>query len=411
MEFDIQIVSKETIKPSSPTPSLLRQYQLSFLDQIQPPIFMPLVMFYPRSQNNEDPCENLKKSLSQTLSIFYPLAGRIKDNTYIDCNDEGVYFLVAKANCHLSDILDRRDPGNNNKIISLEFDAAEIPAMVQLTFFQCGGLGVFFRMSHRLGDALSFLMFINCWAAIARGDDTKVITPRFESANIFPPKNISVGFPPLTSFEKNIMTKRFVFDGASVASLRDKYTKNGVRPSRVEALSTFIWSRFMATMQARSDPVRLYNVINVVNLRPRMDPPLSDYYFGNISHMVGTEPEPFPDREDGFDDIGNKVRDTIKKVNAESVKKLQEHGIGGPPSFIMEGDVVSLAFTSLCRFPFYEADFGWGKPEWVGSVSLIKENVVVFFDTKSGDGIEAWINLEEEDMVKFENDKEILSYV
>jgi shikimate O-hydroxycinnamoyltransferase len=39
------------------------------------------------------------------------------------------------------------------------------------------------------------------------------------------------------------------------------------------------------------------------------------------------------------------------------------------------------------------------------------KNLVGFFDRKSGSGIEVWINLDEEDMAKFEVDKELLAYV
>lgn len=70
-----------------------------------------------------------------------------------------------------------------------------------------------------------------------------------------------------------------------------------------------------------------------------------------------------------------------------------------------------MAFTSLCRFPVYEADFAWGKTVWIGSAKLFNKNIVTFLDTKSGNGIEAWINLEEEEMAKFEVDRELLLYI
>ena len=30
-----------------------------------------------------------------------------------------------------------------------------------------------------------------------------------------------------------------------------------------------------------------------------------------------------------------------------------------------ERGVCSYTFSSLCKFPIYETDFGWGKPAWV----------------------------------------------
>ena len=54
--------------------------------------------------------------------------------------------------------------------------------------------------------------------------------------------------------------------------------------------------------------------------------------------------------------------------------------------------------------------FGWENPVWIGWVSLPFKNVVIFIDTNSGHGIEAWVHLNEKDMAKFESDKELLAY-
>lgn len=59
----------------------------------------------------------------------------------------------------------------------------------------------------------------------------------------------------------------------------------------------------------------------------------------------------------------------------------------------------------------YDADFGWGKPLWVSSAKMSYKNLVAFIDTKKGDGIEAWINLDQNDMSRFETDEELLRYV
>ncbi|XP_068322225.1 hydroxycinnamoyltransferase-like isoform X1 [Pyrus communis] len=59
------------------------------------------------------------------------------------------------------------------------------------------------------------------------------------------------------------------------------------------------------------------------------------------------------------------------------------------------------------RFPFYEPDFGWGKPPWVTSGTEFK-NLILLMDTRDGDGIEVSLNLKEEDMAIFESTKELL---
>lgn len=67
-----------------------------------------------------------------------------------------------------------------------------------------------------------------------------------------------------------------------------------------------------------------------------------------------------------------------------------------------------FSFSSWCRFPFYETDFGWGKPIWFGT-SIRHNRTASFLDTKDGEGIEAWLTLNLEEMVKFEQDPTILA--
>jgi shikimate O-hydroxycinnamoyltransferase len=415
MKVDVQLISSDTIKPSSSTPEHLRHHTLSFFDQITPSIFMPLLLFYTRDVgvahlSNEERQTRIKKSLSEALTRFYPLAGRIKDKFHVDCNDEGVHYVEAKATCKLSEFLEDPNPAEHNKFLPYELDAVnELALAVQLTTFDCGGIVIGVVFAHKVLDASSFFLFLNSWAAIARGSGN-LATPNFESAIIFPPVTVPSFIAPRGSPGKEkIVTKRFVFEGSAIAALRDKYSTDDTnieypRPTRVEALSAFIYNRFLAATQP--DPNKLYSLSHVVNVRPRLDPPLSENYFGNI--FLATSFEISRDIEDVFQRIVLPLRDVMRKVDTNFVKSFQESG--GSSNFFEE-NLVALCFTSLCRFPVYEADFGWGKPVWVASARLLYKNLVGFFDTKSGNGIEVWINLDEEDMAKFEVDKELLAYV
>jgi len=429
-DVDVEVISTDTIKPSSSTPDHLRRHTLSFIDQITPSIFMPLLLFYPRDHgvanlSNEERQDRIKQSLSQAVTRFYPLAGRVKDNFHVDCNDEGAYYVEAKAKCSLSEFLEDPNPAENNKFlpISLEDHVSEVALAIQFTSFNCGGIAIAFVFAHKVMDASSFFLFLNTFSAIARGSGDVIVTPRFEAAKIFPPLPL-LGQSSLSGGQtgkKNIVIKRFVFDTSAVAALRAKYSTDDPnieypRPTRVEALSAFISSRFFAATQTDADPNKVCTVFSIANLRPRMEPPLSENYFGNMSVSTVSVLSRSVDREDGFHSVVVPLRDAIRKVDVNYVKRFGESD--GHLGFIREnaerlskGEVISLAFTSLCRFPVFEADFGWGKPVWVGSGKLIYPNLVTFFDTKSGNGVEVWINLDEEDMAKFEVDKELLAHV
>ena len=57
------------------------------------------------------------------------------------------------------------------------------------------------------------------------------------------------------------------------------------------------------------------------------------------------------------------------------------------------------------------ADFGWGEPAWVSSAARCFKNIVGYMDNKKGDGLEAYICLDPEEMAKLEADKEFLAFV
>ncbi|GFP88340.1 vinorine synthase [Phtheirospermum japonicum] len=405
MEFEIKITSQESIKPSSPTPEPLQKYQLSFLDQIAPPVFMPLVYFY---QTHGDK-NHLKISLSQALSIFYPLAGRQLDGASFDCNDQGAPFFEAEANCNLSELVKNPDPKNMNKLIPYKLDDVRNLGMaVQITSFRCGGLSIGLLISHKIADALSFFSFANTWAATARGGGGGLPPPpKFESAAIFPPRDVA-GFVRSTGTPKDeLVCKIFTFPAEKISELRERFFSGGRAPTRVEALSAFIWTRFISVTETKPDPNKIYTVLHTVNLRNRLDPALTEYHFGNICRAAIATPAV----GDGGSELMKKVREAIQGVSGDEEGAKHLDFIKERMARFVKGELVPFNFTSLCRFPLYEADFGWGKPVWVGSAGLTYKNLVTFVDTASGDGIEAWVNLRKEDMEKFEADLELQQFL
>ena len=66
-------------------------------------------------------------------------------------------------------------------------------------------------------------------------------------------------------------------------------------------------------------------------------------------------------------------------------------------------------FTSWCKFPLNEVDFGWGKPCWVSRCATPLE-MVSLQDTECGDGVEAWVSLKEHDMLQFQSDANLTTF-
>ncbi|KAB2601211.1 vinorine synthase-like [Pyrus ussuriensis x Pyrus communis] len=99
--INVEVIHKEIIKPSSPTPHHLRYLPLSVFDQFKYEIYLPHVVFYPSSSEEHslvaEKSELLKKSLSEALTQFYPFAGEFKYNDSINCDDRGAVFLEAQV--------------------------------------------------------------------------------------------------------------------------------------------------------------------------------------------------------------------------------------------------------------------------------------------------------------------------
>jgi hypothetical protein len=66
--MEMELVSRESIKPSSPTLSHLRIYPLSFIDNIVFRRYIPLLYFYNQNKDNN---QNFK--ISQLRKIKLPL--------------------------------------------------------------------------------------------------------------------------------------------------------------------------------------------------------------------------------------------------------------------------------------------------------------------------------------------------
>ena len=152
-----------------------------------------------------------------------------------------------------------------------------------------------------------------------------------------------------------------------------------------------------------------------VDLRKRMDPPLSEKCVGNIfwfsSMMINK-------KEMELEELVCKIKEGLSECCDVYPKMFTE--IGKNKLLISEclkqatepqsENKNVFGFSSWCKFPMYEADFGWGKPIWITTTGCSSKNNILLIDTKDGDGIEAVVNMEEKYMAKFEDDFELLQY-
>ncbi|XP_023522263.1 vinorine synthase-like [Cucurbita pepo subsp. pepo] len=431
MAVDIEVVSKETVKPSSPTPDNHRRYGLSFLDQVTVDVYNPMIYFYSAgSATAAEISDHLKKSLSTVLSHYYPLAGRVNyDELFIDCNDAGVPFIETRVNCRLSDVMNTAFPTELNKLLPFELDALDDVSMgVQLNVFECGGVAVGICISHKISDALSFFIVVNGWAAVSRGEKEALET-HLSASELFPPSKTPI-YNTRTSIFRQRVAKRYQIDSASIETIRAQYAEyfameNQRRPSRVEALSAFLYGRFIAAIKgaSNSNPAngssesekKIFLVCHAVNIRSRLDPPVPDYAFGNYYRATFAVPSETILNDDYCYDLVKLAREEIAKIDKSYLERLQEsskflEAMKKAAAQFSTGELISCSFTSLCRMPIYDADFGWGKPAWISSPALMFKNLFVLIDKKDGDGVDVYVHLKPENMEILEADEKFLKY-
>ncbi|CAI0443977.1 unnamed protein product [Linum tenue] len=467
----IRIISTETIKPSSPTPPHLTNFKLSLVDNYTAAAgYTPLVFFYPAhgSKTGQERLHVLKSSLAQALTRFYPLAGRLSrlnqqpaaDSVplmFIHCSDEGVPFSTADGGGIGSSmaLFLARGPDADSLEQFLPFPAGLLLTTAAIesaplfaaraTLFPCGGIAVGVCGTHKIMDAHTSADFVKFWGAAACRQGSEVGGAAYAhdraAASLFPLSPEDVG-PPAVNFgceegQKKMVTRRFVFDGEAISALKSGARSDRVsNPTRSEVVFGFIWkSAVNATAKAVTSTgggEAVYSVGGMlVDLRPRMKEPWLDYSVGNIFWANPTvykyDSKQRSDEAKTLQQLVGELRSSVSKVDDKLMEKL-EGGDGREeffrnqqswlmalmPTGVAESDSTVMTFwmSSMVGIGFYDVDFGWGKPVWVGMTGFANQmfNRVMLMESPIGHGIEAWVTLHEHEMTIMEHDPRFLAF-
>ncbi|XP_034694202.1 stemmadenine O-acetyltransferase-like [Vitis riparia] len=419
-----EIISRQTIKPSSPTPDSKKIYMLSLLDLlIANRIYVPIIFFYQNKEgdNSVDVAHissGLKKSLSETLTHYYPLAGRIKDGVTVECNDEGAYFSEARIDCHLEGFVkhpEARDYLDLLMPVEIQSNSSDMGSLllIQITFFSCGGIAIGMRVSHKVSDLHGISAFLNDWATMARKSGEEISA---ELTPFFPPGD-SLSMPEAKLYKGSLVKKRFVFEAVKLGALKAMATQSGVEnPTRVEVVAALIYRCAVAASKVSSGSLKPSVLLQTVNMRKRIVPPLPEKSFGNMVwfYSIHTARE----SEIEFHALVGQLKaglahfcDTYGKIftGQELIRLMFKERA----KFTHSNDnhhVNKYICTSWCRTSLYQTDFGWGKPIWLSPTGIGSKNIICLTDTREGDGIEAFVTLEKQEMAVFERDEELLQF-
>lgn len=430
--------SSSNIKPASPTPSNLKRYNIPLHDRMIPDFYIPMVFFYPinnsdhsskRILNNASKSDLLKKSLSETLSKYYPFAGRLCSGSYVDCNDEGVHFVDAQIGCKLAEVLEKAPVMEEEEGLGHLFPPRTIWNQlsdlysgtimhVQLNHFTCGGIAVAVSLCHRLGDALTLCSFLRYWASLSlhSGAHQKLshLSPHLVY-ELLPLSYDSDSITTLSYPDKNWTTKEVVFPNTKLAKLKavvenedkldgvledQKYTRN-------ELLTALIYRCIVAAVaRTNSGPHAGSVLLRSINVRPMIDPRLPETSVGNfvIPNYIQTSTE----SETKYRTLVGRMREEKRQLNG--IKSLDGHEVETKLLEFINNNYRFYAISSMCNFPVYDVmDFGWGKPTKAALVDTPLVDNITLMDT-ANDGIRAMVGLGEQDMKCFLAHEELLTY-
>ncbi|XP_076898392.1 akuammiline synthase 1-like [Bidens hawaiensis] len=373
------IVSREIIKPSSPTPSRNRTYNLSLFDQISPNGLTPFIAFYPNlDQSSLDKTLELKNSLSKTLTHYYPFAGRLKKTrpTYIDCSDEGVEFIEATNDSSLSDFLQRSTHEDLDPLFAKDMwfdphirgdtEGVTCPLVIQVNRFACGGVAVASTLSHKVGDGRTELNFINHWATVTAKKDTSLINP-----HIISHQTKDYGYlSELLSARSRVgcVTKSFLFTKQKLNDIKAKVIamtrESGqpiVNPTRVEALSWLIHNRAMEAANKKiSGAFKAIAMAFPMDMRNHLAEKLPETSVGNL-YFALESPTTNQSKLAPHITIGEMRENKAAFQGIQNLETALEMYDKMAPEIILEATKridASHIYSGLYWFPAYDIDFG-----------------------------------------------------
>ncbi|KAJ4714160.1 Transferase [Melia azedarach] len=251
----------------------------------------------------------LKGALSQTLSKFPPVAGRLKTNSdgagyiYITCNDAGVEFIHKNATFwSIGDVLSPVHVPDLVKSFfafdgTISYEGHNKPILaVQVTELS-DGLFIGCTMNHAVTDGTSFWHFFNTFAAVTTGVENISKLPNLSRDSVLISNavlKIPDGGLKVTFDENEPLNERiFSFSKESIIKLKARVNMqkslcavSSIEISSFQSLCALLWR---AVTRARKLPATKMTTFRMaVNCRHRLNPKLHPYYFGNAIQSIPT---------------------------------------------------------------------------------------------------------------------------
>ncbi|GKB30346.1 shikimate O-hydroxycinnamoyltransferase [Tanacetum coccineum] len=386
----------------------------SNLDLIVPNIHTPSVYFYrSNGADNFFDAKVLKDALGRALVSFNPLGGRLKEDESgrieIDCQGQGALFVEAESDGVVDDFDDFAPTMELRKLIpavNYSLGIESIPLLVlQVTYFKCGGVSLGVGMQHYVADGLSAMHFIKTWSEMARGVDLTVPPPfidrtilrardppqpAFEHVEYKPPPPMKSSSLQAQSNDTVASNFKITRDQLDMLKVKSKEDGNTINYSSFELLSGHIWKCMCKARGLPDDQeTKLYIATDG---RTRFQPNLPTGYFGNVVFTTTPIAAAGEIQSNPSWYAASKIRDALVMRNSDYLRSTIDYMELQPDLKALGSGIVqsykwaNLGITSWSRLSIHDADFGWGRPIFMGPGGLVVEGLGFVLPSPVNDG-------------------------
>ncbi|KAK6911089.1 hypothetical protein RJ641_000019 [Dillenia turbinata] len=427
----IKVKESTMVKPAEETPK--QSLWNSNVDLVVPSMHTPSVYFYrPNGSANFFDGRVMKEALSKALVPFYPMAGRLKRDEdgriEIDCNADGVLFVEAETTAVIDDFGDFAPTLELRKLIPTVDYSAGISAypllVLQVTYFKCGGASLGVGMQHHVADGASGLHFVNTWSDMARG--LGVTIPPFIDRTLLrardPPQpafyHVEYQPPPLKNAPPQptkgqlgtdstaVSIFKFTRDQLNILKAKCKEDGNTTSYSSYELLAGHVWrSACKARGLTDDQDTKLYIATDG---RARIQPALPPGYFGNVIFTTTPIAVAGDLQSKPIWYAGSVIHNALARMDNDYLRSALDYLEMQPDlAALVRGAHTfrcpNLGITSWTRLPIHDADFGWGRPIFMGPGGIAYEGLAFLLPSPDNDGsLTLAISLQTEHMKLFE---------
>lgn len=456
----VTILSKCTVFPDQKSTLTDLKLSISDLNMICCHYIQKGNLFTSPSLPSQTLIPHLKTSLSKTLTIFPPLAGRFVTDSaghiFITCNDAGVDFIHGSAtDLTITDLLSPTDVHPVFKQFfpyhhKINYTAHFSPILAVQVTSLADGIFIGIAISHAVTDGSTFWNFFNTFADISRGLTHATRIPDFRRESILmskvpvqlPEGKIKVSFNADAPLRERI----FTFTRESIQKLKATVNKNinhrsspenvdvseiiskmknddaefktvaeraivTTEISSFQSLNALMWRCVTRARKLEGSKTTTYRI--AVNVRSRLEPKLSEYYFGNAIQSIATYASASEVVENDLTWSAMQLSNSVREYDSATVRRVALKWDVDPKCFPMGNhDGATLQMGSSHRFPMYENDFGWGRPLAVrsGGANKFDGKMSAFPGRKGCGAVDVEVVLEPETMARLESDDEFMGY-